>query len=213
MPALDLGNQLGDMEVRYSHRISRDIGASFYLQIIGEDNTGPFPVKNSRLVGTSFDGPLGDSGGRWRITTEYSDSFSSNVFVASHHPYNVIYEHHIYHSGYRYYGRAIGDSLDNDGRLVSLTGRLWDGDSRMVYVTYRYIQLNIDGTCATLPGGGCAGGVSIDPENIHMLEAGIELPTALGTFDLDGRLQSDQPNTPGVHDSAAAIEFGWKLRL
>ncbi len=133
--------------------------------------------------------------------------------ISSHHPYNVIYEHHIYRSGYRYYGRAIGDSLDNDSQMISLGGRLWDGDSRMLHATYRYIRLNIDGTCATLPGGGCAGGVSVNPETIHMLEAGIELPTVLGTIDLNGRLLSDQPNTPGVHDSAAEIELGWKFRI
>ncbi len=98
----DLGNQLASIDIRYTHRISKSVGASFYMQLIGED-TGPIPVKNSRLFGTSFDGPLGDSGfGRWRITGEYSDSFSSNFVVSSHHPYNVIYEHHIYRSGYRY---------------------------------------------------------------------------------------------------------------
>ena len=211
--AQDLGNQLASIDIRYTHRISKSVGASFYMQLIGEDSTGPIPVKNSRLFGTSFDGPLGDSGGRWRITGEYSDSFSSNFVASSHHPYNVIYEHHIYRSGYRYYGRALGDSLDNDSQMISLSGRLWDGDSRMLHAAYRYIKLNKDGSCRPISGTTCAGGVSIDAETIHMLEAGIELPTAVGTLSLDGRLLSDQPNTPGVHDSAAEIELGWKFRI
>jgi hypothetical protein len=211
---VDLGNQIAEIDIKYSRRLSDMVGATVYMHLIGEDSYGPIPEKIARLFGASFDGPLGTYGGRWRIITEFSDSASSNFVVYGTQPYNVIYEHHIYHSGYRYYGRSIGDSLDNDSRLFTLTGRLWDGDSRMLYLTYRYVQLNRDGTCAMLPGGGgCAGGVSVNPENIHMLEVGVELPTKLGTFDLDGRLQSDQPNTPGVHDSAAAIEFGWKLRL
>ncbi len=66
--AQDLGNQIASIDIRYTHHISKSVGASFYMQLIGEDSTGPIPVKNSRLFGTSFDGPLGNSGGRWRIT-------------------------------------------------------------------------------------------------------------------------------------------------
>ena len=207
----DIGNQIANMDIRYTHRISDAVGGTFYLHLVAEDSAGPIPVKISPLGGASFDGALGDTGGRWRITGEYMDT--SDVFFTYHKPYNILYEHHIYRSGYRYYGRALGASIDNDGRMLSLIGRLWDGDSRSIHVAYRYAQLNRDGTCAALPGGACAGGISVNPETIHMIEGGVELPTALGTFDLDGRLQSDSPNTPGVHDSAAAVEVGWKIRL
>ncbi|MGR5469306.1 capsule assembly Wzi family protein [Vibrio astriarenae] len=79
------------------------------------------------------------------ITTfiEYSETMPSCNSIKG----NCAYEHHIYRSGYRYNGRVIGSTCDNDANTYTLVfigtshqkGHHWKAN-------LRYLELNKNGS-------------------------------------------------------------------
>lgn len=109
------GNQLGAADVRFGFPLANTYSA-VYLQYAGEDESGGFPSRGFVMAGVESAFEYGNI--FHRIAAEYSDTL-----VGAHNgderP-NVAYEHHLYHSGYRYFGRTLGSTFDNDTRAVSL---------------------------------------------------------------------------------------------
>src|SRR5690606_8693027 len=58
---------------------------------------------------------------------------------------NVAYEHTIYKSGYRYYGRPIGSSTDNDTEAYVLRSQLYFRGGDHLNLSYGRFHLNQDG--------------------------------------------------------------------
>ena len=129
------GNQLGAVDISWHVPI---IGTTAYVQTVGEDEAGYFPSRSSRQWGLkqSVSG-LGLSG----ILFLEHDNTSAQSYAA---PYNLMYNHSIYQTGYRYRGRAIGATWDNDSKVTSLgfAGYLDNGDG----FEFRYSsgEINID---------------------------------------------------------------------
>lgn len=129
------GNQLGAIDISWNLPV---IDASLYFQTVGEDESGYLPSRSSRQWGLkrniSFLGFEGNSYLEFDNTTTvtYSDN------------YNILYNHSIYQTGYRYLGRAIGATWDNDSKVTSLgfSGYLSNGDG----LEFRYSSgdINID---------------------------------------------------------------------
>ncbi|MFQ6018044.1 MAG: capsule assembly Wzi family protein [Kiloniellaceae bacterium] len=198
----DPGNQLAGFDARFSSSLG---GQHFtlYGQYIGEDEASGLPSKEAGLFGLSLWGGVGDDGALWRLTTEYSDSTAG--FFKHDPDFNVFYDHFIYKTGYRYRGRSIGHSLDNDSRLFSVVGTLTDLHDWTYRLAYHRAEVNRDGDGAQP--------VSTSAENINLIEAGLSVPWGSGTFEAGLRFQDDQPNTPGAKDLQAAVEVGVTFRF
>ena len=114
------------------------IDTSLYFQTVGEDESGYLPSRSSRQWGAKhYVQGLGLSG---TLFFEYDNTTT----VTQNSRYNYTYNHHIYQTGYRYGGRAIGATWDNDSKVTSLgfSGYLSNGDG----LEFRYSSgdINID---------------------------------------------------------------------
>lgn len=111
--AQEPGNQLGGIDIRFGHQLGEG-SAGAYLQVIGEDEAGNLPSRPVVMAGASVTVPLRQA--PMTIAIEYQDtaldSYSDPIF-------NSAYNHSIYQTGYRFRGRSIGASTDNDTQLLS----------------------------------------------------------------------------------------------
>jgi hypothetical protein len=95
------GNQLGGIDLRWSLPW---LSSSIYLQTIGEDEAGGLPSRRPNQLGMQF--------------TLDANIYSGIAFVefddtrigSYEQHYNILYNHGICQTGYRYRGRAIGST-------------------------------------------------------------------------------------------------------
>jgi hypothetical protein len=122
------GNQLAGIDWRASWA-GADTTLAFYGEIIGEDEAGLLPSR--RIVTLGLDGTFFALGSEFRIYLESTDTASERRYATARYDYT--YEHAAYRSGYRYRGRAIGASIDNDSRAHHLALQ-WYPDARQSVV-------------------------------------------------------------------------------
>ena len=149
------GNQLGGVDWRLGQSFG-GFTTAFYGQAIGEDEAGGLPYKLLGMAGleTSF---------VWGATHNRLALEASNTtmeFNKGGTP-NVAYEHPLYQSGYRYYGRPLGASTDNDSELAVLKGLHNLVNGHHLSWTLGSGKINVDGSNKT-PGGNIFGAGAID---------------------------------------------------
>jgi hypothetical protein len=113
---------------------------AFYWQQLGEvfDDQDLRPRQTLQLFGTEF-AAWDVADGRAHAFLEFADTTCGDIsFSSTDKPtFGCAYEKDTWQAGYRYYGRAIGDSMDRDGRRFSLgvifagtDGQSWDARIR-----------------------------------------------------------------------------------
>jgi hypothetical protein len=107
------GNQMGGVDVRWAHPVG-DAPYALFAQVIGEDGKNGIPVKTLRNFGVETSFP--DGGGYTRVRLEYTDTKCTSSTIAKQ--YNCAYRNGVFR--YRYRGRIIGYSLDDDAAVVTL---------------------------------------------------------------------------------------------
>ena len=129
------GNQLGAIDMSWYLPI---IDTTIFGQTVGEDEAGYLPSRSSRQWGLkrNFDA-LG-------ITGDLFVEFDNTTTVTYSSRYNILYNHSIYQTGYRYRGRSLGATWDNDSKVTSVgfTGYLANGDG--LELRYSSGEINID---------------------------------------------------------------------
>lgn len=121
-----IGNQLAGIDIRWSDTLFNQPYA-VYASTIGEDASSQFkPADRAYLFGVQTTQRVYDQ--NLLINVEYIDTGVS--CQAESIVENCYYEHDTYKSGYRYHGRTIGSTYDNDAQSVVLTllGQLSNGD-------------------------------------------------------------------------------------
>lgn len=225
------GNQLAGWDISYTQRFG-PVAAKFYVEAEAEDFDNIILEQYARMIGTTFSGPLGKRGSSWTATLEYADTRGASLFNGTPlekltggettYPYSI-YNHSLYTSGYTYRGRPIGYWTDGDSRNLSLSAAVTDTQNRRWYGSVRSVHINItdlgnpplavfprpDGT----PGPAISYRVSANSEKFAILTAGAEVPTSFGDIRVEGRYQTDSPNTPGARDGRAAIEVQFRQRF
>ena len=141
------GNQLASVDMAYSFGIGKDTVLKIYGEATAEDEAGELflPKRFARLFGASAYGPWGISGAKWRATVEYADTTSTEYILFGRRIPNAIYEHSIYHNGYRYKGRTLGHNLDSDGRLLLGHMEFTTDEGMNFDLEYKNVAVNRDG--------------------------------------------------------------------
>ncbi|WP_246128585.1 capsule assembly Wzi family protein [Pleionea sediminis] len=150
--ATEPGNQLAGIDLTWRPHLS--IPSSFYLQTVGEDEAGYAPSKKSWLYGVNFQLSVG--GNPLSVNLEYTDTSvdgDGNIPGEEFSGYNVLYEHSLYRHGYRYRGRSIGSTIDNDSKMTSLLMTYQTNDWGQFSLLSSQVDLNVDGEDVPLPGG------------------------------------------------------------
>ena len=183
------GNQLGGFDFSWT---TPWLNATFYGQRIGEDEYKGRPIKNARQLGIKlpFNTKLIDG----MLFAEHDDIASKDPLAR----YNVFYNHHIYQTGYRYQGRAIGASWDNDSKVFSIgaTGYLANGDQ----VELRYAEgiINRDSFDTALPS---KHSVSLEGGEFKSLSGKWQRTFAWGEAQLQGRYTDNLIETYGRQEN------------
>lgn len=161
------GNQLGGIDWRASAHYKAFSGA-WYGQVIGEDESGGTPSRNIGTMGIELAAAINAISHRiWLEGANTLMRFDRDGLA------NGAYEHAIYTSGYRYQGRSMGASSDNDSQVYSIGGlHSWENGD---LVTWRLgkAYLNKDGGNVPLPGGNP---LSAQALTLRILEASYQHP-------------------------------------
>ncbi len=139
------GNQLGGFDFLYKRNI-KESQLRLYAQWIGEDEAGYLPSRSMALFGSS-------------LTQFWQQAFPTTVYLEIQDTvadvlkperlYNTVYQHGIYRTGYRTYGRVMGASTDNDTRTATWGLFAQLDQKQSVQASFSYHLFNRDG----LPGG------------------------------------------------------------
>ncbi|EWS99258.1 hypothetical protein BG00_00530 [Pseudoalteromonas sp. SCSIO_11900] len=135
-----LGNQLAGFDIRWSDTLF-DQPYAVYASTIGEDTSGGIkPVDRGYLGGIQTTTRIYNQNILFNL--EYTDT--GVACSATSATENCFYEHSIYNSGYRYHGRPIGSTYDNDAQSLVLTvlGQLSSGTDWQVKL--RDVDYNSD---------------------------------------------------------------------
>lgn len=110
-----LGNQLAGYDLRWNDRLF-DVPFSFYFQVVGEDSASSLPTDKAYVYGADTTLNIADM--PVRIFVEYTDT--EVACGGDPDSLNCFYEHGTYRTGYRYQGKAIGSTFDNDASMVTI---------------------------------------------------------------------------------------------
>ena len=197
----DPGNQLASIDVAYTRSIGERSTVKFYLEGTGEDEYYLLPFRFAKLVGVSAYGPYGDDGAQWRTTVEFSDTKQTLVWLLGERLNDVIYEHSTYRTGYRYKGRAIGHSLDNDSKLITVVAQYQNSNGWDYTVKYHRANINVDGTGKNT--------VSLTRKDINIFEVSIQGDIGFGDMKVDLRHASDSIPSLGHKGSFTSVGVSW----
>jgi hypothetical protein len=169
------GNQLAGFDFRWNHSFF-GLPYALYGQLVGEDESGMLPSRYIGLAGLEVSLPIAEKY-RCLMYLEAADT-RADVFN-SQNRYNYAYEHGIYRSGYRYYGRNIGSTFDNDTLAIS-TGALFRLSHEQIFNFHAsYLNLNRDGTDYSAPGGNSITGKD---QKVMIFELSYQIPIRQGNL-------------------------------
>jgi hypothetical protein len=194
------GNQLAGFDVSYRRRIGA-VTTHAYVEMEAEDENNLIVEQFARLAGIELSGAAGSAGASWTLHVEAVDTLAVKLFGGKRYP-GSFYNHHIYGDGFRYRGRALGSSLDGDGRLLAISGSLTDADGRRVYATWRNVDLNRSGA-ATNP-------LTRVPLSFNQLTGGIEHAALAGRLRLEAQIAHGGAQASGVVPRAQ-LELSFRI--
>tara|TARA_B100001939_G_scaffold347979_1_gene371772 strand:+ start:9454 stop:10923 length:1470 start_codon:yes stop_codon:yes gene_type:complete len=197
--AREPGNQLASVDMAYSFGIGKETTLKIYGEATAEDEAGQLflPKRFARLLGASAYGPWGDGGAQWRLTAEYADTTSTEYWLFGDRRNNLIYEHHIYRSGYRFKGRSLGHSIDGDGRLISIIANFLATKNWGVTIKYHNVLVNRDGARKFFG--------AVSREKINIIESLLQGENPFGTWEVWINYQDDSLNSPEMKDSELLV--------
>ena len=179
------GNQLAGFDFSWDTPWAN---ATIYGQRIGDDYYNGLPTDNALQLGAKL--PLS------------TDLFTGILFIeqddtrtrASVDRYNVLYNHHMYQTGYRYQGRAIGSTWDNDSKILSVgaVGYLSNGDQ--IELRYSEGTINRDSVETAFP---TMHSVSPEGGEFKSLSGKWQRTFAWGEAQLQGRYTDNLLETYG----------------
>ncbi|MCF6197184.1 MAG: capsule assembly Wzi family protein, partial [Emcibacter sp.] len=197
----DPGNQLASIDLSYSMALNEETSIKFYAEGAAEDQNVILPFQFSRLIGVSVYGLYRDDGAFWRLTVEYTDTADTLAWLFGKRRYNVIYEHTTYQTGYRYKGRSLGHSLDNDSKLISVVGQYTDVNGWEYIVKYYRANINVDGTGKN--------SVSLNRKDINIFEASIQ--GDIGVFNINFGVRHVNDGIINLGHDSAYTSFSMSL--
>lgn len=137
------GNQLAGYDLRYNFLRKQNYGVSLYAQLIGEDEAGYLPSKFTSQGGLEYNLAL-KSGNSLNVFVEHTNTIAGSIGGKQ---FNTAYSHSVYKTGYRYRGRTIGATYDNDAKVYSGGFSFQFSDlAQKVSSLVSRIELNTDGS-------------------------------------------------------------------
>ena len=147
------GNQLAGIDWRWGYILGSANG-SIYGQFIGEDEAGGMPSRSIGMAGIEYNTLFADIQTRINLEAQNSTVY---FYDSEKRRGNVAYEHSIYQSGYRYYGKPLGASSDNDTESLTLRGQWYFRNGNNLNLSIGHHRINYDNSTRGTPGGSVFG--------------------------------------------------------
>ena len=198
------GNQLGGIDFRYGFAWG-DSTHALYYQYTGEDESNMWPSRAMGLAGVETSFLWRDS--QHRLILEYENTTAE---FYGDETFNYAYEHSIYLTGYRYRGRPIGSSLDNDSQRITLTGQHYLANGHQLIWSVADVTINEDGSNSAPPRGNVYGAERSDLKTVELdyrFPVGDHTRVSIGAFYYSEPLQIADKEV----DSGARISVEFRL--
>jgi Capsule assembly protein Wzi len=208
-PENEPGNQMAGFDIRWNSPIG-NLPYAIYGQYIGEDESSYMPAKYLKQLGAETWKPLAD-GGLVQVFAEYaSTTCSANTGRGPY--YNCAYNQGRFNTeGYRYRGRVIGYTADNDAETYSLGAMYAAANGDVWSATLRNSALNHDGFDESLNPGGfdARNTVSAVPAKYNALEVGWRGKLFGEAIAIELGVESTEPE--GLEQDVEPYGFiGWR---
>jgi hypothetical protein len=194
------GNQLAGLDFRWSPSFV-GLPVSVYGQFIGEDEAGGFPSRYIAQAGLEGTGMFRE---HWSYRYFLEGASTSCDFWKSDEIFDCAYDHTIYESGYRFRGRSIGHSADNDARLVSTGLIIVDPDDTQWRGLLRYGALNRVGL-PTSPNS-----LTRTRQDILSLDVSYSRVFPYGVIDMGAGLEQIDDEASGSSSSDGRFYLQWR---
>ncbi|HTN32394.1 MAG TPA: capsule assembly Wzi family protein [Marinobacter sp.] len=205
----DPGNQLAAVDIRYGFPIGAQ-SMGLYAQMMGEDEAGAFPARKSWLLGSDWTSQFLGSDQQWFV--EYANTLADD-FMGTARP-NITYDHSIYKSGYRYYGRALATSFDGDAEVLTagLFNFFDNGSNASINVSYA--DLNIDGISRTaVPDKDIFYTVPAGHQKASVVNIGYGTPLLHGWLDLNLQATDKKIDYISGTKDQLSLSARWRYRF
>ena len=207
--ANDPGNQLGSIDVRYGFAIGQQ-SMGVYTQMMGEDEAGAFPARKSWLFGTDWTSQMGTGEQQWFL--EYANTTADDL-TGDALP-NITYDHHIYRSGYRHYGRNMAASVDGDAEAVTFGAFQFNADGSNVSASITSARLNRDGVSrAVVTDSDIFYSVPIQAQTVAIAKLSYGTRLLSGWLDLDAQYADKKIRLMGGQKDQWSLGATWRLRF
>jgi len=182
-PDKEPGNQLASVDARYGFALGNQ-SMGLYAQMMGEDEAGAFPARKSWLLGTDWTTGLFNTDQQWFL--EYTNT-TADDFLGDAMP-NVTYEHSIYNTGYRHYGRNMASSFESDAEAVTLGAWQFFDNGTNLSASLSYAELNADGRArASTPDKDSQYFIPANRQKTGILNLGYSAPFLQGRLALSAQ--------------------------
>jgi len=196
------GNQIAGFDARLNFNLTESLPSAIYAQYIGEDEAGYLPAKFVIQVGgeSTYALASGDSlKGFAEYTNTTSDALGAEI------P-NVAYEHSVFQTGYRYRGRVLAATFDNDATVFTLGGAYQQSEGQLSKLSLSYMELNDDGVQA-------GNTVSSGAQALYYIEAHHQRFFLGGRLKLGVSYQSEELNTAQEDIDQTSVFTSWEYRF
>jgi hypothetical protein len=172
---------------------------SFYAQATAEDEAGGFPSRYLVQGGLEASGYIRS---RWSYRWFAEVALNSCDALKSPVLYGCAYEHFIYDTGYRYYGRVVGHGAEADARIGSLGVILTSTETTTWQFLFRYGDLNKKGASR---------GNTLTATEQELASADIQfgMSTRLGRFELGAGFQRLEDTVTRIKTEDTRAYLSW----
>ena len=209
-PEDDPSNQLGSIDVRYGFGVGQQT-IGLYAQMMGEDEAGGFPARKSWLFGLDATSQLGNSDQQWFL--EHANTLADDMF-GSAMP-NISYEHSVYRSGYRYYGRNLATSLEGDARATTLGFFNFFPDGRNLGLSLTYAELNAENASvrASIPDDRVSYRIPVSAQTRTLATLSYGLPAYGGWLDIYAQVADKKIDLASSRQDPTSVGATWRYRF
>ncbi|MBZ0333198.1 capsule assembly Wzi family protein [Marinobacter sp. AL4B] len=208
-PDKEPGNQLGSIDVRYGLPVGEQ-ALGVYAQLMGEDEAGAFPARKSWLVGSDWTTGFFQADQQWFL--EYSNTTADDLF-GSAMP-SVSYEHSIYTTGYRQFGRNLASSFDSDAESVTFGLHQFFSTGTNLTVSLSYAKLNGDGVArAALKENKTHYFVPATNQEVGIVNVGYGVGLLGGTLQLGAKGTTEKIELLSGEQDQWSASASWKYRF
>ncbi len=190
------GNQLAGIDFKWRIPTKKYLG-SIYGQLIGEDEAGFLPSRKFYQIG-------------YKTNFKY---FSNNIksfieFSDTENDYspNVTYEHTLYQTGYRYEGRSLGSTYDNDTQSLSIGLIGTDNKNNKYQIRYAKVKLNNDNN-------GNRHTISNAAISFNQVELNYQMATQFGSFSIELDARDKAIDTFEHQKEKFNLSLSWIMKL